>query len=83
MCSSWSLHHLWYFCAGAAFWDALVHTGLHLNGLLPLSFYGFTITTSANYLLIGFAAFLCCLFLYLGHASKCRNADQKCCETKR
>ena len=35
-CKCWSLHDLWYFLAGAAFWDMLVHIGFQAYGLLPI-----------------------------------------------
>ncbi len=79
-CKCWSLHDLWYFLAGAAFWDMLVHIGFQAYGLLPISIWGVTITSSSNYVMIGFAAMLCFVFLYLAHSKRCQGnvADCKC-----
>lgn len=82
MCKCWSLHHLWFFLAGAAFWEAVAHVGLQAHGLLPITVWGMTVTESSNYIVIGFALLLCLLFLFLGHRKSCScstSSSSKCC----
>ncbi len=82
MCKCWSLQNLWYFLAGVSFWEAIVHLSLQFSGALPLNYWGVTITSSSNYVIIGFAALLCFLFLYLAHSagdSKCDSSSSSSC----
>ena len=66
-------HHILMFLAGAAFWEALVHLSLQYSGLLPLDYYGFTLTTSYNMFAIGGAALLSVVLLWF--ACRCEDYD--------
>lgn len=82
MCKCWSLQNMWYFLAGIAFWEALVHLSLQFSGALPLTLWGVAITATSNHVIIGSAALLFFLFLYLGHSGACCKPDSKdssCC----
>ncbi len=69
MCSCWSIHHLFYFIAGALFWEALVHISLQFSGALPFTYWGVTMTQNTNLFVIGSAAIFCLVFLFLGKRS--------------
>jgi hypothetical protein len=76
MCIGWSLHHLWYFFAGAAFWDVVERIGFQLYGILPINIWGITVTTQTNYIMIALSAVLCLGFIYLGQCSSCKPSDK-------
>ncbi len=65
MCNCWATHHLFYFLAGASFWEALVHISLQFSGVLPVTYWGVTITNNVNFFAIGSAIILCLIFLFL------------------
>jgi len=69
MCKCWSIHHLFYFLAGATFWEALVHLTLQTANALPVTYWGVTVTNNVNYFIIGSSAILCIVFLLLAKKS--------------
>lgn len=84
MFAGWSLHHVWYFFAGAAFWDVVERIGYQTYGILPLNVWGITVTTQTNTILIAVSAVLCLIFLYLGHCGSCKqspknDSSKPCC----
>lgn len=79
MCTCFSKKNVLYFLAGAAFWEALVHIGLHFYGLLPLSVMGYTITPAYNLYVIVGSLVLCVGLLWLARCSHCSGQKESCC----
>jgi len=79
MCTCWAKQHILYFFAGAAFWNALTHVFVHYAGVLPLTVWGYTITSSNNPVFIGVSAGICLLALLaartVGNCACCSAND--------
>ncbi len=52
------------FFAGAFGWETMVHIAIGVNGLTPITIFGFTITSQLNTLLIIFPAVITVLLIY-------------------
>lgn len=78
MCTCWGTHHLLYILAGASFGEAFMSLIFHFSGVLPLTFWGMTLTKDGNLILLGGALLLGFVFLYMagksnGHHSGCSD----------
>ncbi len=58
------------FLAGAFAWETMVHIAIGVNGLAPITIFGFTVTPQLNTPLIIFPAVICIVLVYYAWFSK-------------
>lgn len=83
MCNCWKTHHVLYFLAGAAFWEALIRLEYHFSGSLPRSHWGVIVSSANNLYFLGGALLLSGLLLILarGHRMCKCGAKDSCCNS--
>lgn len=52
------------FLSGVSAWETAAHTALGMNGLIPITLFGFTITPTINTMLIIFPAIITIFLVY-------------------
>ncbi|HED06310.1 MAG TPA: hypothetical protein ENI61_06475 [Ignavibacteria bacterium] len=58
------------FLAGAFAWETMVHVAIGVNGLAPITIFGFTITSQLNTPLIIFPAVITIFLVYYAWVRK-------------